>query len=75
VTEQLPSKDARARAIDRLPTPYAVALRLRDAGAADDVITVALGIDLVALPALLSLAEAKVAAILRLAGGPQTGSA
>jgi hypothetical protein len=59
------SKDARARAIDRLPTSYAVALRLRDAGAADELIAAGLGIEAVSLPALLELAEAKLAAILR----------
>ncbi|HEY3556553.1 MAG TPA: hypothetical protein VGL05_03800 [Kribbella sp.] len=59
------SKDARARAIDRLPTSYAVALRLRDAGAVDDVIASALGIEVVSVPALLALAEAKLAAIRR----------
>lgn len=52
VTGEQSSNDARARAIDRLPAPYAVALRLRDAGAADDVIAAALGLDPVSLPTL-----------------------
>lgn len=63
VTEQPSGKQARARAIERLPTPYAVALRLRDAGASREVIAAALDIDLVSLPPLLVLAEAKLAAI------------
>jgi len=65
VTKEPSSEQARARAIDRLPAPYAVALRLRDAGATDDVIAEALGIDLLSLPSLLDLAEAKLAAIER----------
>jgi hypothetical protein len=68
MTDKQTRQEARARAIDRLPTPYAVALRLRDAGTADDVIAAALGIDAVSLPALLDLAEAKLAAIRSQAG-------
>jgi DNA-directed RNA polymerase specialized sigma24 family protein len=65
VTREPSSEEARARAIERLPTPYAVALRLRDAGTPDDVIAEALGIDLLSLPSLLGLAEAKLATIER----------
>lgn len=52
-----------ARALERLPTAYAVALRLRDAGASDETIAEALGVDVLSLPVLLELAEAKLAAI------------
>jgi hypothetical protein len=69
------SNDARTQAIDRLPTSYAVALRLREAGAADDLIASALGIEAVSLPALLTLAEAKLAAILRPERDLQNGCA
>lgn len=64
VTEK-PARQARVTAIGRLPTPYAVALRLRESGEPDEVIAEALGIDLMALPALMELAEAKLAAIQR----------
>jgi hypothetical protein len=56
---------SRTRAIDRLPTPYAVALRLWDSGMADDTIADALGIDPRSVPSLLELAEAKLARIER----------
>lgn len=65
MTREPSSKQSRACAIDRLPTPYAVALRLRDAAVPDDVIAEALGIDPLSLPSLLNLAEAKLAAIQR----------
>ena len=46
----------------RLPLPYAVALRLRNAGIDDAVIAECVGVDLDALPRLMLLAEAKLAA-------------
>ena len=46
----------------RLPLPYATALRLRDAGIADDVIAERVGVDLDALPTFMRVAEAKLAA-------------
>jgi hypothetical protein len=42
--------------------PYAVALRLRDAGIDDAVIAECVGVDLDALPTLMLIAEAKLAA-------------
>lgn len=55
------------RAVERLPPTYGLAWSLRAAGATDEVIAIALGIDPVSVPPLLDLAEAKLAAIRRLA--------
>ena len=52
----------RAESMERLPLPYATALRLRDAGVADDVIARSVGVDPDALPTFMRLAEAKLAA-------------
>lgn len=52
----------RAEFLQRLPLPYATALRLRDAGIADDVIAGCVGVDLDALPTFMRLAEAKLIA-------------
>jgi hypothetical protein len=52
----------RAESLQRLPLPYATALRLRDAGIADEVIAESLGVDLDALPTFMRVAEAKLAA-------------
>ena len=52
----------RAESLQRLPLPYATALRLRDAGIADEVIADCVGVDLGALPTFMRLAEAKLAA-------------
>ena len=57
------STDAhRAESLQRLPLPYATALRMRDAGIADDVIAECVGVDLDALPTFMRVAEAKLAA-------------
>jgi hypothetical protein len=52
----------RAKSLERLPLPYATALRLRDAGIADEVIAECVGVDLDALPTFMRVAEAKLAA-------------
>jgi hypothetical protein len=52
----------RAESLARLPLPYAVALRLRDAGIDDAVIAECVGVDLDALPTLMLVAEAKLSA-------------
>jgi hypothetical protein len=52
----------RAEPLERLPLPYATALRLRDAGIADDVIAECVGVDLDTLPTFMRVAEAKLAA-------------
>ena len=53
----------RAESLQRLPLPYATALRLRAAGIADDVIAECVGVDLDALPTFMRIAEAKLAAV------------
>ncbi|MGE0219778.1 hypothetical protein [Mycolicibacterium sp.] len=53
---------ARDELLQRLPLPYATALRLRDAGIADEVIADCVGVDLDALPTFMRVAEAKLAA-------------
>ncbi|MDT2006715.1 hypothetical protein FXW78_22720 [Rhodococcus opacus] len=55
----------REQALRRLPQPYSLALRLRDAGVADDQMCNYLDIDAHALPPLLELADAKLTAALR----------
>ncbi|HYO01084.1 MAG TPA: hypothetical protein VET27_03905 [Mycobacterium sp.] len=52
----------RAEYLERLPLPYATALRLRDAGIADEVIAECVGVDLDALPTFMRVADAKLAA-------------
>jgi len=58
----------RAEAIRRLPGAYSLALRLREAGLADDLIAECLAMQRESLDPLLQVAEAKLAAIL---GGEQ----
>ena len=56
------STDARrSESMQRLPLPYATALRLRDAGIADEVIADHVGVELDALPTFMRVAEAKLA--------------
>lgn len=52
----------RATSLERLPLPYAAALRLRDAGVADEVIAERVGMDPDVLPMFMRVAEAKLAA-------------
>jgi hypothetical protein len=56
------SNARRAESLQRLPVPYATALRLRDAEVADEVIAERVGVDLDALPTFMRVAEAKLAA-------------
>jgi len=51
-----------AEPLERLPLPYATALRLRDAGIADEVIAQRVGVDRDALATFMRVAEAKLAA-------------
>ena len=60
----------RATALTRLPEPYAAALRLHDRGLDDDQIADQLGIDPAGIPALVRLADAKLARVL----DPETGT-
>jgi DNA-directed RNA polymerase specialized sigma24 family protein len=54
----------RAEAMRHLPETYSLALRLRDAGLAADLIADCLGLERESLDPLLALAQAKLAAIL-----------
>jgi hypothetical protein len=54
----------RQTALLELATAYAVALRLHDAGAADDSVAQALGIPIESVAGLLQVAEAKLTALL-----------
>jgi hypothetical protein len=52
----------RERALRRLPLPYSLALRLRDAGTPDDAICQYVNIEQAALDGLYRMAEAKLVA-------------
>ena len=52
----------RERALRRLPLPYSLALRLRDAGIAADVICQYVNVEQAALDGLYRIAEAKLLA-------------
>jgi hypothetical protein len=52
----------REHALRQLPLPYSLALRLRDAGVAPDMVGEYLGIEEAALDGVLRIAEAKLAA-------------
>ena len=52
----------RNEALDRVPLPYSVALRLRDAGVEDAVIAECVGIEPEGLHVLMLIAEAKLRA-------------
>lgn len=57
-------EDERERwAIDRLPFPYAEALRLRAAEVSDEVIAQVLAVDVDSVETVLQMAETKLAAI------------
>lgn len=58
------TSDRRVEALQRLPEPYALGLRLRDAGTPEEVIADRLGVEPEALGPLLALAEVKLATIL-----------
>jgi hypothetical protein len=49
----------RERALRRLPLPYSLALRLRDAGISADVVCQYVNVELAALDGLYRIAEAK----------------
>lgn len=59
----MPTDEPRTKYLRRLPLPYATALRLRDAGMADEVIAERVGVDLDALATFMRVAEAKLAAV------------
>jgi len=53
---------AREHALRRLPLPYSLALRLRDAGVALEMVAEYLGVEDVALEGIFRIAEAKLLA-------------
>lgn len=53
----------RDQAISRLPTSYAVAVRMRDKGASDAAIAEALGVPTEAIARLVEIADAKLRAL------------
>jgi hypothetical protein len=53
----------RERALRKLPVPYSLALRLRDAGAAPEVVCEYVGVDQAALNGVYRLADAKLTAL------------
>jgi hypothetical protein len=55
----------REEQLRRLPLAHAVALRLRDAGASDELIAAALGVELEGVGPLLEVGEAKADRIAR----------
>jgi len=62
MVESMATDARRAESLERLPLPYATALRLRDAGIADEMIAERVGVDQVVLPTFMRVAEAKLAA-------------
>jgi hypothetical protein len=52
----------RERALRKLPLPYSLALRLRDAGVAADLVCEYVGVEEVGLAGFYRIAEAKLAA-------------
>jgi hypothetical protein len=63
---QMAESSAREQALRKLPLPYSLALRLRDAGTAPDVVCEYVGVEEAALDGLYSIAETKLAAAQRL---------
>jgi hypothetical protein len=59
VADELTSHES---ALRKLPLPYSLALRLRDAGVAPDVICEYVGVDEAALDGVYRIAEAKLSA-------------
>ena len=53
----------RERALRKLPLPYSLALRLRDAGVAREVICEYVGVENASLDGVYRLAEAKLLAV------------
>jgi hypothetical protein len=63
----------REQALRRLPLPYSLALRLRDAGVAADVICQYINVEHVALEGFYRIAEAKLLAVQWCATAPDRG--
>ena len=54
--------NAHESALRKLPLPYSLALRLRDAGVAPEVVSEYVGVDEAALDGVYRIAEAKISA-------------
>lgn len=67
--EESPSRARYERALETLPAPYALALRLRDGGASERELSLALGVDVSAVRSLLRIAESKLQAALEAGDG------
>ena len=63
---QMAESNTREQALRKLPLPYSLALRLRDAGVEPDAVSEYVGVEEAALDGLYSIAEAKLAAAQRL---------
>jgi hypothetical protein len=63
VADELSDLTARERALRKLPLPYSLALRLRDAGVAPDVVSEYVGVEEAALDGVYRMAEAKLDAV------------
>lgn len=59
VADELTSHES---ALRKLPLPYSLALRLRDAGVAPEVVSEYVGVDVAALDGVYRIAEAKLSA-------------
>jgi hypothetical protein len=60
VTDEIGNRE---KALRKLPLPYSLALRLRDAGVAPDVICEYVGVNETAMQGVYRVAEAKLTAI------------
>lgn len=63
----------RAEALEALPGTYSLALRLREAGVADDLLAECLHVEPEAVGPLLALADAKLAAIMEVGACAELG--
>jgi hypothetical protein len=64
----------RERALRRLPLPYSLALRLRDAGVSADVICQYVNVEQAALDGVYRIAEAKLLAVQNATDDRTTGA-
>ena len=63
----------RERALRRLPLPYSLALRLRDAGVAADVICLYVDVEQAGIDGFYRIAEAKLLAVQKTLNGRANG--
>ncbi len=62
-------RPAHERALRKLPLPYSLALRLRDAGVAPEIVSEYMGVEEAALEGIYRMAEAKLDAALQTGAG------